>query len=201
MWVAFLVAGVGVVVTLATALQMMWGVVLAPFKKPKIRFEFGTVEQISGSQLVLDVYNDPLSRWPFSYFNVKRQGVDDFAIVQSHVVGMSTGAASEIDVALHDTTGQHAAHFPLPASPYRLHAAVALFDDVGAWVNDASGIRTLLPPDTYACLIMFHADEVLVGTMTHRFIVGTDASRFHWIGKPQRLKRRRSILGIAGSQA
>jgi hypothetical protein len=133
MWVVFPVAGaVGLVVTLATALQMMWGVVLAPFKKPRIRFEFGTVEQISEVQLVLDVYNDPLSRRPFSYFNIKRQGIDDFAIVQRHVVGMSTGASCEIDLALHDTNGRHAANFPLPASPYGLHAAIALFDDVGA---------------------------------------------------------------------
>jgi hypothetical protein len=200
MWVALVivVGAVGVLVTLATAMQMMWAVILAPFKKPRIRFEFGMVKQKSGPSLVLDVYNDPLSRWPFSYFNIKRQNIDDFAIVQSHVIGMSSGAMCEIDVALHDAKGQHATNFPLPASPYGLHAALALFDDVGAWVNNSLGIRTLLPPDTYTCLIMFHADEVSVGTMVHRFVVGVDASIFNWIGRPKKLGHQRSTLGMAG---
>ena len=182
---------VGFVATLITLLWVVWNNAGVLFRKPRVRMEFRKTQGPSESPLLTcDFYNEPLSQWPFSFLNIKKQNIQEFSVM-ARLFDMNGHAICELDPALHDGYGRHSDTFPLPSSIYSLHWPIVCFDDIGPSVINQSGIQTYLSPDTYEVRILLHADEVDVRTMAQRFVAGVDASVFDWVGNPYQLSRTR----------
>lgn len=180
----------GGIATIATLAWVAWIVLGVLFTKPRVRLEFGRRRGREGPMLTVDFFNDPLSQWPFSFLNIKRQDIDGFSILAG-LYDMKDCLICAIDTALHDRQNHHDFVFPLPASPFSLFWAPVSFDEFGPSVMDVTGVQYYLEPGTYKLQILLHADEVDVRTVAQRFVAGIDEPVFQWIGKPYGIRPRR----------
>lgn len=186
-WVFVPLSVAGAIATFATLLRFMWPIGGLLVTKPKVRLEFTKTKGTSGPLLTCEFYNDPLSQWPFSFLNVKRQTIEEFWAL-ARVIDMDRGGlVCELDTALHDRHGQHGDTFALPASAHNLSWPIVCFDDFGPCVFNENGIRTYLAPGTYEVRMFLHADEVDVRVVGQKFVVGIDPSVFAWVDSPYRI--------------
>lgn len=195
-WVIVPLSVAGAIATFVTLLWVMWIIGGLFFTKPKVRLEFTKENGTDGTPLLMCIfYNDPLSQWPFSFLNVKKQNIDEFS--PSANLWDASGFVCDLNVALHDSEGKHSAVLPLPCSIYGLRWAMVAFDDVGPNVRNAEGILTYLEPGTHQIRIFIHADEVDVRVMAHGFIARENANVFEWVGDPYRIRpENRLVRGI-----
>lgn len=184
----------GAIATLATLGWLAWIIVGVRLTKPTVRLEFEkTIGRENRPLLQVSFFNDPLSGWLAELLGVRRRNIEEFTMFAA--IASADGAfACEIEPALHDRQSSHDIAHPLPASPFGLYAPIATYTDQGAIVIDSNTQTvTVLPPDTYECRILIHADEVDVRVMAHRFIVGAESTLFEWIGDAYNVGRRKAL--------
>lgn len=184
---------------------LVWNVVgRALVTRPKVRMEFTKGESDGKALLLLEFYNDQLHGFPWNVFNIKREGIDEFFVGRANVI-QEDGTQIGLDPAVHDRYGQgHGDTLQLPASIHPLFWIVLSHDEIGPSVIDERGVQNYIDFGTHEFIFFLHADDVAVSVITHRFVAGPDASAFHWVGKPHKVRTgigkrlRRAVLRLTG---
>ena len=185
---------------IATIIGIVWAMLViarAVITKPRVRLEYDKLaEQAGHDHLICNFYNDPITGWPLSALNVKRQNIESLTCLAS-IFTADGRRYCDLDSSVHDWRGHRAVELPLPSSMFSLFVPILLFEDDTAWafLEDAGG-RVYVGPGTYECRILIHADEVDVRVVSRQFVVRVDG--FDWVGAPRNLPTGRLVPYIRG---
>jgi hypothetical protein len=191
-------AAIGFLASIITLIWLVWVVVGALIRKPKIDLQFWAEFNGSGDKVLMcEVGNLPIFFGPLAWLNIKRADVDEFfCLVHVFRADNMTAFASSLLPTLHDRKGNHIEHVsPLRASSFGgVKFGVALMNRPGIASLLRGEVPPLsLPPDTYTCRIVLHGDESHIKVSEHDFVVGVSQEGFSWIGQIRNL--RTSLLG------
>lgn len=196
----------GAIASAVTVIWVGWIILGTLIRKPRIRLECHKEDGLNGKKILeCAIINDPIYFGPLVHLGIKRSGFDEVWCLMS--VGQLGKRETIIDrcaAALHDNKGGHHESAPLPASPFGLTFPVAVMEDGLAIAYDSAGVGHVLEPDTYACVLLVHADEIHVKPYANEFVVGVDEEHFHWAGQWRMLSRsflRRLVDKLANWRA
>jgi len=174
----------GAIASTVTVIWVGWITLGTLIRKPRVRLECYKDGLDGKTVLGCAIINDPVYFAPLVDLGIKRSGFDEvWCLMSVGQLGKREPIISRCAAALHDSKGGHHESAPLPASPFGLTFPVAVMEHDLGFVYDSANVGYVLEPDTYACVLLVHADEIHVRTYVNEFIVGVDEDHFHWAGE------------------
>ena len=184
----------GAIASVVSIISVMWIVPGTFIRKPRVRLECYKQGLNGKSVLGCAIINDPIYFGPLAHLGIKRSGFDEvWCFMSVGQIGKGQPIIDRCLAALHDNKGGHHQSAPLPASPFGLTFPVAVMEHDLGFVYDSANVGYVLEPDTYACALLVHADEIHVRTYANEFVVGVDEDHFQWAGEWRMLSR--SLIG------
>jgi hypothetical protein len=164
---------------------LAWSIVGGLVRRPRLRLDATKGEGRERAKILrCDLVNDPVYFAPLTWLGVKRSSFDEIFCLMSIVhVDSGTVYIDSTPVALHgDYRDMHDMTAALPSNPFGLFFPVAVMesDGIATVADEAGGVRVLLSPGTYRCVLLVHADELHVKCYELCFAVGEDPDAFYW---------------------